>query len=63
MDITLSTDGGGDKPVTADELDELLKGLTTFGDMDYGSVETAISYSNNYFVIRVDSGTAPCRSP
>lgn len=40
MDITLSTDGGGDKPVTPDELDEVLKGLTTFGDMDYGLVET-----------------------
>lgn len=36
MDITISTDGGGDKPVTADELDDLLKGLTTFGDVDYG---------------------------
>lgn len=36
MDITVSTDGGGDKPVTPDELDELLKGLTSFGDVDYG---------------------------
>ena len=26
---------GGDKPVTADELDELLKGLTAFDDLDY----------------------------
>lgn len=35
MDITV-TDGGGSEPVTPDELDELLKGLNTFGDMDYG---------------------------
>lgn len=27
--------------MTPDELDEVLKGLTTFGDMDYGLVETA----------------------
>ena len=32
MDVS-ATDG--DEPVTADELDELLKGLTSFGDIDY----------------------------
>lgn len=36
MDINITTDGGGGEPVTPDELDEVLKGLTTFGDMDYG---------------------------
>lgn len=32
MDIS-GTDGA--EPVTAEELDELLKGLTSFGDIDY----------------------------